>query len=248
MQNADLLFFNHAESAAVSRGFDLNSAMDSIDSTLRISGQCGFIVDFDAHKILYRSDRLFYIDEAVYTDFKRESANPYWSLVSEDTLEQLLQIRNEFPSLSVLLSPEEYSKHICIIDYPIYIRGHELYITQKFTPLLMRQDGITKIGLFTINPSSKEAPECIVVSPSGRRFRFDFSEGKFIEFNLGRLLSVTERAILFRAKMGLTNEEIAKSLYLSVHTVKTHRARIFKKLNVDTINEALTVIGNYQLL
>lgn len=51
-----------------------------------------------------------------------------------------------------------------------------------------------------------------------------------------------------RIKKGMTNEEIASNLNLSVPTIKTHRMRIFKKLSVKTIAEALTVIGNYNLL
>lgn len=61
-------------------------------------------------------------------------------------------------------------------------------------------------------------------------------------------MSLVEKAILHRARKGMTNEEIAHNLFFSVNTVKTHRMRIFKKLKVDTITEALTVIANYQLL
>lgn len=46
----------------------------------------------------------------------------------------------------------------------------------------------------------------------------------------------------------MTNEEIAQNLYISVNTVKTHRMRIFRKLHVETITEALTVVANYHLL
>ena len=73
-------------------------------------------------------------------------------------------------------------------------------------------------------------------------------KSQFVEFNIGTALTATERAIMFRVKMGMTNEEIAQNLCLSVNTIKSHRARIFKKLNVDTISEALTVLDNYQLL
>ena len=47
--------------------------------------------------------------------------------------------------------------------------------------------------------------------------------------------------------MGMTCKEMAQRLYMSINTVKTHRMNIFKKLQVNNIAEALTVIGNYQL-
>ena len=46
----------------------------------------------------------------------------------------------------------------------------------------------------------------------------------------------------------MTNEEIATNLNLSIPTIKTHRMRIFKKLSVKTMAEALTVIGNHNLI
>jgi len=35
---------------------------------------------------------------------------------------------------------------------------------------------------------------------------------------------------------GKTNKEVAKDLFLSVHTVHTHRKNIMKKLNVNSIS------------
>lgn len=53
-------------------------------------------------------------------------------------------------------SIEEYANHVCTIDYPIILHNREMFINQKFTPLQMRNDGITKIGLFTANYSTKK--------------------------------------------------------------------------------------------
>lgn len=48
------------------------------------------------------------------------------------------------------------------------------------------------------------------------------------------LLSNREHEILRLLALGHTNQEIAKELFLSVRTVETHRARIVKKLGVNT--------------
>lgn len=47
---------------------------------------------------------------------------------------------------------------------------------------------------------------------------------------------------------GKTSKEIADELHISLSTVKTIRGRIFKKLNVKSISEALVVVRNYHLL
>ncbi|NOY50396.1 MAG: response regulator transcription factor [Chlorobi bacterium] len=51
-----------------------------------------------------------------------------------------------------------------------------------------------------------------------------------------RLLSVREIDILREVVKGLTNQEIADKLFLSIHTVMTHRKNISKKLSIKTVS------------
>ncbi|MCQ2145379.1 MAG: helix-turn-helix transcriptional regulator [Bacteroidales bacterium] len=206
------------------------------------------VVDFDKHRTVFMSDNLLYLDEATISDFKRTSENPYWALVSEDVLDVLIRIHDDYSKLRNAMSEEEYRGHVCTMDYPIIIKGREFYINSRFIPLRMRAEGITNLGLFTFVPSNRKEMTFIVKTPSGKRWTYDFSKGEFKQFDLALKLSITEKAILQRARKGLSNEEIAKDLFLSLNTIKSHRLHIFKKLNVTTITEALLVIGNYQLL
>jgi RNA polymerase sigma factor (sigma-70 family) len=47
-------------------------------------------------------------------------------------------------------------------------------------------------------------------------------------------LSERERDVLQLLALGYTNQEIGKSLYISVRTVDTHRAHILRKLRLGT--------------
>ncbi len=53
------------------------------------------------------------------------------------------------------------------------------------------------------------------------------------------LLTAREREILQLAAEGRPNKEIANLLYLSPHTVETHRAHILQKLNLHTVPELI---------
>ena len=46
-------------------------------------------------------------------------------------------------------------------------------------------------------------------------------------------LTERERSVLFYLSTGLTNEEIADKIHISVHTVKAHLESIYEKLNVS---------------
>ncbi len=62
------------------------------------------------------------------------------------------------------------------------------------------------------------------------------------------LLTAREKEILGLIAKGLISKQIADQLYISVHTVNTHRQRIIEKLNVSNTFEALTYAANQGLL
>ncbi len=61
-------------------------------------------------------------------------------------------------------------------------------------------------------------------------------------------LSTREKEILSLIKEGYLSKEIAEKLFLSVHTINTHRQRILEKLKVDTSIEAIKYSSELGLL
>jgi DNA-binding CsgD family transcriptional regulator len=61
-------------------------------------------------------------------------------------------------------------------------------------------------------------------------------------------LTDREREILAQVAQGAGNRKIARTLFISEATVKTHLARIFAKLGVDSRTAAVTVATEQRLL
>ena len=189
MNIIDKLFFNHATTPGNELPqMELEAMINAVDAQARINGSSTIVVDFDNHELLYKTDSLIYIDEVNIKDIKRSCTNPYWSLVSDETLSFLLSIRKAFELLDGMLYKKEYAHHVCTIDYPIILKGREIYIHQKFTPIYLRPDGITKIGLFSFTNSSKKKLDSMIITPSGKRFKFDLAKKIFypVSPNLSR--------------------------------------------------------------
>lgn len=248
MQNTDSFFTNYAPSFESKDSTDYSEIIASIRAYARLNGQSAILIDFDRHEPIFVTDNLIYVDESQAGDRKRASANPYWSLVTDEVLQVLVTMRQNYFKLREVLTTEEYVSHICIIDYPITIRNREFFINSRYTPLVTGKNGETKLGLYCILPSNKKEISSVVIVPSGKRWRYDFSINDFQEFSLIKKLTIAERAVLQRAKMGMSNEEIAKALDLTLSTIKSHKMHIFKKLGVESIAEALVVVGNYNLM
>jgi DNA-binding CsgD family transcriptional regulator len=68
----------------------------------------------------------------------------------------------------------------------------------------------------------------------GKRLMSEKSE------NSQKELSEREKTILAEIVLGLTNQEIADKLFLSIHTVTTHRKNLTNKLGIKTVS-GLTV-------
>ena len=247
MLNVNELFYIYNKIDTSESNTNINYVISIINSMSRLNNLSTFVINFESHKLVYKSERLLYLNEITDKDTKRKCENPYWSLISEDTLEKLFMIREKYPWVNKELSINEFMNHVCVIDFPISVRKHELFVTQKFTPVTLGNDGLTQIGLFTVCHSNKTDIECHIICPSGRRFLFDFNRRRFVNFDIYKMLSPVETAILNRIRKGMTSKEIAQSLCISINTVKTHRMHIFRKLGVNNVSEALVVIGNYQL-
>ncbi len=56
-------------------------------------------------------------------------------------------------------------------------------------------------------------------------------------------LSSREIEIVNLLKSGLSNKQVAESLHISFHTVRTHRKNIFKKLNCTNVVELIQLLG-----
>jgi len=118
------------------------------------------------------------------------------------------------------------------------------------------------IGKFKLNFKDKETPETIIISSDiedknisafFKNVIFINDSSKKISNTLGSLftsksksqandeeLSLRECEILKEVALGKTNKEIAEELFISTHTVITHRKNITKKLNIKTVS-GLTV-------
>ncbi len=248
MINVNNFFSNNSVHSKDAAGPDYAGVIAGVKACSEVNGNSCVLVDFDKHEPIFLSEYLIYLDEATSGDYKRKCINPYWALVSDETLETLSLVQKDYDSLKLMMSKEDYHNHLCVMDYPISIRGRAFFINCRFTPIFIGDDTKIKLGLFSFVPSSKKEVSLLVIVPSGKRWAYDFASRNFKEFNLEIKLSQTEKAILHRAMKGMSNEEIANDLFLSLNTIKSHKLHIFKKLNVTSISEALIVIGNYKLL
>lgn len=81
---------------------------------------------------------------------------------------------------------------------------------------------------------------------------FNYKTGRAVAVgtnnDLERKLSKRELEVLQYVKDGLLSKEISEKLFISVHTVNTHRQRILEKLGVSNSIEAISYAARFGLL
>lgn len=112
-----------------------------------------------------------------------------------------------------------------------------------FTPNIIQNLGHTKviiIGKSEINHLNdlydyEFIPKNISKEQVYKKFN-DLLNYDKIEYNEEDILSEREKEIVKLIALGFSNKEIADKLFLSIHTITTHRKNISKKLGIKTIS------------
>ncbi len=159
---------------------------------------------------------------------------------------QGLRVLKEFgaddPFLSYLLShPVDYM----IMGQSVFDRSHDLFISNPglLEKTVLIQDPhkealVPREPLYNVHTSIHlmEDKETIInkIRNLLDKRKQDDSSGQFTE------LSPREITIVRQISMGLTNRQIAEKLFLSAHTVMTHRKNISGKLGIKSVS-GLTV-------
>ena len=111
---------------------------------------------------------------------------------------------------------------------------------------------IVKIGIdgcLLKNNTGKELIDAVLRVMSGKQYydrigTFNSDDEEVTQYKL----SERELEIIKLMSDGMTSSEIAEKLFLSDHTVKTHRKNILRKLNVNNSSQAVQFCLNNQLI
>lgn len=102
-------------------------------------------------------------------------------------------------------------------------------------------------GIWVANKITKPKEKTIIVEKEIRIFSNDdfiLNETELQE----RKISKRELEVLTLMAQGLSNNEIAERLFVSLNTVKTHSAKLFEKLEVKRRTQAIEIAKKLQLL
>ena len=146
---------------------------------------------------------------------------------------------------SFTLPPEEIKDYKLVTEYRVKNgKGNYIRIIEQQQALEMDNKGNIWVALSTVDISPEQDMNLGVKAQI-----FNFRTGEIVPFpsshlKKDKILSKREKQVLELIRAGMLSKEIAEKLYISVHTVNTHRQRILEKLNVSNSYEAIKYLSS----
>ena len=134
-------------------------------------------------------------------------------------------------------------------DFHILNSGRKILINHKLTPLALTSDGRIWLALCVVSAATHTDAGHIEMHCVGTSeyFEYNISSRRWNKREMPTL-SDGEKSVLTLSIQGYTMSEIADKICLSPDTIKKYRKRIFEKLDVRNISEAIVAATNNKLL
>ncbi len=224
--------------------------LEPINAFARISYESIYVIDYEQQGFEYVSDNPLFLCGHTAEEVKELGYAFYFKNVKESDLDLLLKINNigfEFYEQIPVESRKDYT-----ISYDFHLKnsdGHTTLINQKLTPMFLTEQGKIWKAMCIVSLSNAHDAGNIKIYQKGSNKVLSYD----LEMNLWReqeeiKLTKREKEILIYSVRGYKIHEIADAIFVSADTVKFHRRKIFDKLQVANISEAIAFATGNKLL
>ena len=222
--------------------------VEGVKAFAKATYQSIYIIDYFKKGFHYVSDNPIFLCNHTPEEVLDMGYNFYLEHVPQEELPMLLELNRAGFNLAETMSDEEKRNSVISYDFHLQNHGRTQLIHHKLTPLLLFQGRIW-LAVCTVSLSSRKEAGHITIRTLGKPHYWEYvldrhrwEERQPIE------LKPEEKQILTLAAQGYAIKEIADQMNRATDTIKQHRRRIFEKLGVVSVTEAVTFAANYRLL
>lgn len=223
--------------------------LEVIRAFTRITYKSVYIIDYQKKIFEFVSDNPLFLCGHTPEKVMELGYAFYFKNVKKEDLDLLLMINEAGFQFYESIAVEERKKYSISYDFHLMHDNKPILINQKLTPMFLAADGKIWKAMCIISLSSKDSAGNITVYKQGSDevWRFDVASKRW---HKEQKIKLTEREteILRLYAQGLKITDIALKLCVTADTVKFHRRRLFEKIGVQNITEALSYATNNKLL
>ncbi|MDD7318710.1 MAG: helix-turn-helix transcriptional regulator [Prevotella sp.] len=223
---------------------ELQPYIDSAKAYARITYQSLYIIDYYKMNFLYVSDNPLFLCGESAEKVQQEGYNFYYRHVPEEDLVFLEQVNRAGFDFINGVAISERSQYNISYNFRISNQGtrDEILINHQLTPLKLDKVGNIWLALCLVSLASTQETGVAYITSVNSNKMWQFSmNGRCWKQIDGIVLNEHEKAVISLANRGLPVGEIAKEICRSEDSVKGYRKKLFQKLGVGNISEAIAV-------
>jgi DNA-binding CsgD family transcriptional regulator len=209
-----------------------------------------YVIDYMKQGFEYVSDNPLFLCGNTAEEVLEMGYGYYLKYVPDKDLELLLKINAvgfDFYERLPLEDRMHYS-----ISYDFHLKNDEgklILINQKLTPMFLTDDGKIWKAICIVSLSSEKSSGNVKIYRSGENKVYNYNLCTNVwEVEHKMTLTKREVEILQYSVRGYTINEIADAIFVSPDTVKFHRKKLFEKIDVTSITEAIAYATNNKLI
>ena len=227
-----------------------NKYIEAVKAFSRTTYSSLYVIDYEKKGFDYVSDNPLFLCGHTPEEVKEMGYEFYFKYVPQEDLELLLKINTVGFDLYETKPIQERKDYTISYDFHLKTKeGKSILINQKLTPMFLTEDGKVWKALCVVSLSTKSKSGNITVYKNGSNTtqQYDLS-GNYWKTLEKAKLTEREKEILQYSIRGYAIKEIADKLFISPDTVKFHRKKLFERLEVTNISEAISFATNNKLL
>ncbi len=243
-------FQNAVENISEQEYLQNSNYLESIKAFTRLTNNSVYIIDYKEKGFEYVSDNPLLLCGHSAKEVQEMGYDFYIKYVIQKDLDLLVKINQigfDFYETIPLKERKDYS-----ISYDFYLKnqeGKKILVNQKLTPLFLSDDGKIWKALCLVSLSASNNSGNIKIYKKGNRKILEYDEDKHLWQSAQVIeLSNREKEILQLSIRGFTIDEIAQEVVLTNNTIKFHRKKLFEKLEVSNITEAVSFARSNYLI
>lgn len=224
--------------------------LEAIKAFARLSYESIYVIDYERMGFEYVSDNPLFLSGHTAEEVLELGYEFYFKNVPEADLQMLANINQAGFDYFDKLPFDERRQYSITYDFHLITKdGKHLLINHKLTPLFLTAEGKIWKAICVVSISNHKHAGNVFISKQGTDtiWQLDIKSNTWQKFVKPKLTK-REVEILHLHAQGLTINQIAEKIFVSPDTVKYYRRRIFDRLNVNNVAEALAYAVNSKII
>ncbi|QHS63749.1 response regulator transcription factor [Chitinophaga agri] len=250
MKNSSSLLTRNKLGAVQEADQDTQHYLEVVKAFARLTYESVYVIDYTDMSFEYVSDNPLFLCGYSSEEVLQLGYEFYFRHVPEKDLEMLSRINEAGFDFYANIPVDERKHYSITYDFHLINKeGKQVLINHKLTPLFLTVDGKMWKSMCIVSLSPHQSAGNARIYRQGAGDLWELNPGTRTWHKMEKpVLTEREIEVLRLHAQGLNINQIAERLFVVPDTIKYYRRRIFERLQVTNIVEALSYAVNSKLI